>query len=114
MKQEIKKAKRFLNEHKKQIAVSVTGIAVGIIAYKVFGSSKGVTADAALNALKKKAEETPIGRQIDEEVFTEIAPAIENAILDSLLDKFVFVRTYDLDELTHKLVKINIETVVDE
>lgn len=67
-----------------------------------------------LETLSKPSVKTtmaPLATKIDEDIFVNLAPAIEDAVLQSLADKVHLEQSYDLDGLTHKLVTVNVETI---
>lgn len=58
-----------------------------------------------------KTTMAPLAAKIDEDIFVNLAPAIEDAVLQSLVDKAHLEQSYDLDGLTHKLVTVDVETI---
>lgn len=106
--------KEFLKKHGITIGASIAASAVtGIIMYKIFGTNGTVDTDTVL--LKRTVSiPTPISKKIDEDIFTAIAPAIEEAVLNSGVENFTLERNYDLDGLTHKFVTVNIERIMGD
>ena len=49
-------------------------------------------------------------KRIDKDIFTSLAPQIEDAVLDESIDKIIFDRVYELEPVVSKLVTVNIET----
>lgn len=49
--------------------------------------------------------------KVDEDIFTSLAPDIENAILNTSIDKIVIERTYDMGDNLHKLVTTTVEGI---
>lgn len=49
--------------------------------------------------------------QIDADIFTDLAPKIEEAILNKEVESAVINTTYDLDDLTQKVVTVTVETI---
>lgn len=64
-----------------------------------------------LTSLKNDNQYAPWVKKIDEDIFTNLAPEIEEAILNYGLEKYWAERTYELDPVTSKLVTVTIETV---
>lgn len=98
----------WVKEHKKEILVgagTVIGTAVLItIGVKCSKSSKG----KVINDMPKLKE---IGRIVDEDIFTELAPSIEETVLNKGLEKVVLERSYDLGDNLSKYVTVTIENV---
>lgn len=64
-----------------------------------------------LTSLKSDNQYAPWVKKIDEDIFTNLAPEMEEAILNYGLEKFWAERTYELDPVTSKLVTVSIETI---
>lgn len=59
-------------------------------------------------------EEADKVKRIDEGVFTDIAPQLENVLLDDGIDSIHFDTSYDVGENTVKRVTIDVETIVGD
>ena len=105
------KTVKFYSDHKDQIkkgAIVVGSFALGYVICKVTGKS---TLKKELDQLEWKSlddsesknylPEENVIRKIDEDVFTELAPAIEDAILDDSSDEDLIERYYDVDFPKH-------------
>lgn len=101
------KTVKFYSDHEGQIkkgAIVVGSFALGYIICKVTGKS---TLEKELDQLEWKSLDDPniqvsvrsgdYNRDIDEDVFTELAPAIEDAILNDSSDEDLIERYYDVD-----------------
>ena len=51
---------------------------------------------------------------VDEQIFTDLAPEIENYVLDNGIDHAVSERSYDIGNNYHKLVKVDVTQVVGD
>lgn len=115
----LEKSKKWVKEHK-DVLVG-TGLLVGssvlMIVLGAKGASKllikpkhvpGELGDAVLKGLKE-GPLTP--HEIDELVFTDLAPKIEDAVLEKGLEKMALERTYNLGDNLSKFVTINVENV---
>ena len=95
------KMRKFWEEHKAQIAlgVAVGGFLLGIL----YESLKDTDCDISLDRDSGEYEipgEIPSsknGREIDEDIFTNIAPQIEAALLEEGLDEAYIDVTYDVE-----------------
>lgn len=100
------KTVKFYSDHEDQIkkgAIVVGSFVLGYVICKVTGKS---TLEKELDKLewkslddnesKKYLPEENVIRKIDEDVFTELAPAIEDAILDDSSDEDLIEKYYDV------------------
>lgn len=100
------KTVKFYSDHEDQIkkgAIVVGSFVLGYVICKVTGKS---TLEKELDQLewkdmddnesKKYLPEENVIRKIDEDVFTELAPAIEDAILDDSSDEDLIEKYYDV------------------
>lgn len=68
--------------------------------------------DKILSTLDNSSKQfAPWTKKIDEDIFTSLAPEIEDAVLNYGLEKFWAERVYELDPVTSKTVTVTIDTV---
>lgn len=116
-----KKVKTFVNDHQDEI-ICVGGVAVGILALRVAHSvfsKNNVATDKP--ATKTKVEGLTSGRcpgcnsdnkqRIDEDIFTNIACRIEDAVFDDNITDFEYEQLYDVknEGVSGKLVTVRVE-----
>lgn len=92
------KAKNFFKRNWKSILMTGAGIIVG---------------ELILNKQRKTASDHSqfTVDEIDEDIFTNLAPAIEKAVKDRELEKTVIEEAYDLGDRVNKFVTVTIENV---
>lgn len=105
-----KKSKRKTKKLLKWISLSALSIggAVMWVAFKK-NESKSEEHDAISRVLNDDFERTV--KEVDEDIFTNLAPAIEEAVLDKDIEKIWYDRSYDLGDNLHKFVTVNIENI---
>lgn len=92
------KIKKFWEKNKKKIIVGTAVVAGLVIAYK-FGkkSSAKDVCDKILDAAKETGDAFAEScKAIDKDIFTELAPEIEEAILEEGLDEYLIEKTYEV------------------
>lgn len=108
------KVKEFFKKHERLLQILGAGVVViGGTVFIIMGKRyKTVKKEAKqiLDILQKNTTELPV-KSVDEDVFTMLAPAIEESVLDRGLEKVVLDRSYDLGDNLHKLVTVSIENV---
>lgn len=119
----------YIKNHKKETAiVCLTGIGMFTIGYFVckkrnksdtafFSNDIGnVARDIMVSHSEvEKANLADIYRAIDEEIFTDIALQIEDYLCDNTRDEKVNIeKWYDVAHNTHKMLKIEMDTVVGD
>ena len=105
--------KEWVKEHKTiliETGLVVGGAVLTVLVTKKFSchhSNYTLVPKPELSDFEKNA------KLIDEEVFTDLAPNIETAVLNKDLDKVVLERSYQLDEneLLSKFVTVTVENV---
>ena len=108
------KVKEFLKDHKKEIIMAGVGVALivgGIIIGKKIvpkGCFKGISIPLNDSSMPIRA-----AKYIDEEIFTELAPTIEAAVLGPDINT-VIERSYDVGQGIFKMVTVNIEEFVGD
>ena len=112
IKEKLVAAKKYVNEHKVQFVVggvTVIGIVVG--GRFLFKSVKKTNVKVDSNALKKVVDNgiSEITRKIDEEIFTDLAPEIENYVLDNGIEHAVSERSYDIGDNLFKIVTVTVK-----
>lgn len=115
------KIKNFLKDHKWEIIVSILGATTGIIflnrslvKYKKESEElerQGKEILKVLEDCNRKAQIDPWTTRIDEEIFTDLAPEIEDMVLNKGLEKGWIERTYELGKVGKRRVEVNIEKV---
>ena len=109
----LEKGKKIVKKHKKAI---IGGIVIGVTAYVVLKDSRALSehekeGKEILNTLLKLPTRsmTAASRQIDEEIFTELAPDIEELVLNKGIENALSEKYFDLGEdrlFKHVEVKI--------
>lgn len=122
IKEAKKKVKTFVDNYQDEI-ICVGGVAVGIlalrVAFKVVGKNNVATDKPAT---KTKVEGRTSGRypwgcnndnkqRIDEDIFTNIACRIEDAVFDDNVTNFEYEQLYDVknEGVSGKLVTVRVE-----
>lgn len=111
------KAKAWFKTHYKKVLFITVGGAVVVILGKDAIKYRQLMKDAkelGETVLKQSKTLTPVAKIIDEDIFTDLAPTIEEMVLDSGVEKSMIEKNYDLDGLTHKLVTVNIERIMGD
>ena len=124
-KEVLGKGKAFVKEHKKEIImVSVGGVLVGVsyvLGKKVQRSQMSVFSHQFADIVRDISvdhSDVDMGfiaknhKEIDEDVFVNIASDIEDYLCDLKRDEKVLMeKWYDVAENTHKMLKIEMNTV---
>lgn len=99
------KAKEWIKEHKKEVALGIVGAgAIGISAYIGVNFAKYLRNKADMKSISDACPGLEKIGDIDKDIFTSLAPEMEEAILDDNVIEKVIERTYDGP--TSKHVKI--------
>ena len=124
----VKEKIEWIKNHKKETAIMVlagTGFVLGYAVSKkinkpdisLFSNSIGdLTTDILINRSDVDTSNlSDITSKIDEEIFTEIAQEIEDYLCDNTRDEKVNIeKWYDTALNTHKMLKIEMNTVVGD
>lgn len=51
---------------------------------------------------------------VDEDIFSDLAPTLENVIIDQGIEKVNISRCYDIGDNVHKCVEITMDTIVGD
>ena len=88
--------KEFCKEHKAEIIVGGIVIVGAVVGFKVWSKKLDIKGKKIADALKETATNLPheTYRFVDEDIFTNIAPAIEEAVLEEGLDEALFEKFY--------------------
>lgn len=104
--------KQFLRKHKWEIIGTAVGTVVGLKMLKRHSSKARKHEAEVIDIFKTSGSRLePWSKKIDEDIFTDLAPELEQMVLNAGVDKAWIERCYDLDPVTHKLVEINISTI---
>ncbi len=114
-KERQEKVKDFLKKHEVLLRVLGVGavLVIGGTAFVIMGRRRKIMrkdGKEILDILQKDTTELFV-KNVDEDVFTMIAPAIEEAVLDKGLEKVIIDRSYDLGDNLHKLVTVSVENI---
>lgn len=105
--------KNYVKDHKLKTAGIVVGAGALVgIGVKVFLSGDDDSASEVFETFEEEAKSF-YPEVIDEEIYTELAPKISEAVLDNDINVANFEETYDLDDIS-KVVKVTIETIIEE
>ena len=90
------KIKEFRNEHNVEIIVGGIAIVGAVVGLKVWSKKLDVKDKKIADAFKTAATNLPheTHRFVDEDIFTDLAPAIEEAVLEEGLDEVLFEKFY--------------------
>ena len=114
----VKKIKEWAKEHELEISIGAACLVDGglaILGVKGFESAKAK--NKAREALGEKIMDAfsgmdKISREIDEDIFTDLAPKIERVVLDRNIENVICIEhTYDLGERLTKYVTVTIRSV---
>ena len=88
--------KEFCKEHKMEIIIGGIVIVGAVAGFKVWSKKLDIKGKKIADALKEAATNLPheTHRFVDEDIFTNIAPAIEEAVLEEGLDEALFEKFY--------------------
>lgn len=88
--------KEFCKEHKVEIIVGGIAIVGAIVGFKMWSKKLDIKGKKIADALKEAATNFPheTHRFVDEDIFTDLAPAIEEAVLEEGLDEDFFEKFY--------------------
>lgn len=114
-KERQEKVKDFLKKNEVLLRVLGVGavLVIGGTTLTIMGRRRKITrknGKEILDLLQKDTTELFV-KNVDEDVFTMIAPAIEEAVLDKGLEKVIIDRSYDLGDNLHKLVTVSVENI---
>lgn len=114
MKNVIERTKKFVKDHKKAIiigGVTVAGVAsVVILKDKVTAGNEMYYRKFFDNFKKAMADMSEVHRKIDEQIFTDLAPEIEDMVLSEFVEDGYLDRTYELGNVLKK-VEVTIKKV---
>ena len=117
MKEQIKKKFEWVKEHKTELlmgsATAIGSVVLIVLGCRVKTMSETYSKNDIFNLgenLKLKGHDRLI-RDIDEDIFTDLAIKMEGAIIDEDLDKVVIEKAYDLGDNLSKLVTVSIRNV---
>lgn len=103
----------FVKEHKVEIGLTVvttvSGIGLFILGKKLYSLD---TKHKNFNVPSVTGSVLPeYIRTIDEEVFTDLAPEIENLVISDGVEHAIVERSYTLEPTLHKLVTVKIDAI---
>lgn len=125
MNKQIEQKLEWAKEHKKEILIGscIVGGAILLTALGAKGIADWHSKEKAhkergekiLNAFKdvciESTEVNEIAYHVDEDLFTNVCPTMEDVILNRDVEKLVIERAYDLGDNLSKHVTVNIENV---
>lgn len=106
----------FVNDHKWEILGTIAGTAVGLIFLNRHFKAKERALEIEkegkdiLKVFESLPQRDPLTLKIDEEIFTDLAPEIEEMVLNKGVEKGWISRTYKIGGGS-KLVEVNVEKV---
>lgn len=106
----------FVDDHKWEILGTIAGTAVGLIFlnrhFKAKERAKALEEESKelLKVFESSQQRNPLVMKIDEEIFTDLAPEIEEMVLNKGVEKGWISRTYKIGGGS-KLVEVNVEKV---
>lgn len=107
-----KKKWDFVKEHKVEIGLTivttVSGIGLIVLGKKLY---KLDTPHKSINVPNMASTLPDFIRTIDEEVFTDLAPEIENLIINDGVENAIIERSFTLEPTLHKLVTVKIDAI---
>ena len=112
-----KKLREWAKEHKYELSIGaacIVGGGLAILGVKSFESTKSKNKVFKSFGEKKIGAFTGMGkrsRYIDEDIFVDLAPKIQTAVLDKDIEKACIEKAYDLGENLSKQVTVMIENV---
>ena len=102
----------FVKEHKVEIGLTavttVSGICLILIGRRLYlldTKHKSFNVPSVTDVLPEFI------RKIDEEIFTDLAPEIENLVISDGVENAVVERSYTLEPTLHKLVTVKIDAI---
>ena len=98
-------------EHKGLIIFLGLGMFIGALKAIFGGGNKNIDSDEFDDF---EPDEDEVIKDIDESIFTDLAPEIENMVLNNSISKGGIFRSYDLKNKTHKTVEVTIDTIYDD
>lgn len=103
----------YIKDHKVEIGLTavtvVSGIGLIILGRKLYLLD---TKHKSFNVPSVTKDVLPDNiRIIDEEIFTDLAPEIENLVINSEIEQAIAERSYTLEPTLHKLVTVKIDTI---
>lgn len=112
IKAEGKKTCNWIKEHKKEVLCCGVLAVLSYSLYKRGTTIKSIDIDDPnVKTLEDIAKIDSPSVKIDEDIFTRVAPLMEDAILDEGVEKFNFEDAYEIGQNVSKTVKISIDTV---
>ena len=106
----------FVKEHKVEIGLTivttVSGIGLLILGKKLYSID---TKHRSFKEFKNVPSFTDVLpefiRKIDEEIFTDLAPEIENLVICDRIENAIVERSFTLEPTLHKLVTVKIDAI---
>lgn len=88
--------KEFWNKYKVEIVVGGIVIVGAVVGFKVWQKKLDINGKKITDAIKEAATNLPheTHRIVDEDIFTDLAPAIEAAVLEEGLDEAMLQKVY--------------------
>ena len=106
--------KDFVQEHKAFVATLGAGLTlvIGGTVFLITGKKrKSSTKDIAVLLKDSSKAMSKVEKHIDEDIFTSLAPAIEDAIKSKGVENVVLERDYNLGGNLHKFVTVCVENI---
>lgn len=116
-KEKLNKIGTFIKENKTEIIFGTITVVSAVGSVVIYKKLHNVESDfdnidsIAENYYTDKNEVADNLRLIDEKIFTELAPRIEEAIMNDKLENAVIEGCYTLAPVLHKAVTVNVETI---
>lgn len=113
MKNVIERTKKFVDDHKKAIViggVTVAGVATVVILKDKVTVKEMYYRKFFDNFKKAITGMSEVHRKIDEQIFTDLAPEIEDMVLSEFVEDGYLDRTYELGNVLKK-VEVTIKKV---
>ena len=115
-KKGVEKTWDFVKEHKVEIGLTIvttaSGIGLFILGKKLYSID---TKHRSFKEFKNVPSVTDVLpefiRKIDEEIFTDLAPEVENLVISDGVEHAVVERSYTLEPTLHKLVTVKIDAI---
>lgn len=105
----------FVKEHKVEIGLTAvttaSGIGLFILGKKLYALDTKHKSFKSFNVPSVTDILPEFIRKIDEEIFTDLAPEIENFVISDGVEHAVVERSYTLEPTLHKLVTVKIDAI---
>ena len=105
----------FVKEHKVEIGLTivttVSGIGLFILGKKLYALDTKHKSFKSFNVPSVTDVLPEFIRKIDEEIFTDLAPEVENLVISDGVEHAVVERSYTLEPTLHKLVTVKIDAI---